>query len=125
MTGAEARQAAPDEGWFELTADMEPYEQFRFIARHVLRSALRETARYAADERIFQRASDREGLVAHLKELDRSLREDESLSPIEAAFLCAAVGAAMEGVDIEPLCLADIIRQLGCSNGDGPRSSSR
>lgn len=113
---------APDHEWFVLTEGMEPYEKFRFIARHVLETALDEARDYVDDERIFEDLSDGddETVEAHLKRLDTELREDETLSSLEREFLCAAVSAVMRDHDLEARCFGELIRFAGKLDDRGP-----
>lgn len=113
---------APDHEWFVLTDGMEPYEKFRFIARHVLETALDEARDYVDDDRIFEELSDRddETVEAHLKRLDAELREDETLSPLEREFLCAAVSTVMREHDLEARCFGELIRFAGELEDRGP-----
>lgn len=116
---AEQRRPAPDEEWFRLTEDLVPYERFKFIAGHVLTTALKEAATYAKDSRIFADAAGEGALRAHLEILDLSLRGDAGLSNVEREFLCAAVAAAMRALKAKPICLADVIRDLAASGSNG------
>lgn len=100
-----------DEDWLVLTQDMEPYDPFRFIVRHVLDAALQDARGYATDERQDARSyatderlfgdgdpGDPQALRAHLDELDRRRKADEELRRLEADVLCAVVQAALQDV---------------------------
>lgn len=118
--GGASRDPA-DDGWLVLTEGMDPEERFRYIARHVLDSAIEEAAAYATDERIFDLDGDAEAVDEHLERLDDALRDD-GIPPLERAFHCAAVRAAMEEREMEPRCLSDLVGVLaeGAAARDGP-----
>lgn len=114
MTGlnGDAPGGREDQEWLVLTEGMSPYERFRYIARHILGSAVEEAGRYATDGRIFDDLDGDEAGKEHLERLDEALREDGSLPPLERAFLCAAVRAAMEDREMEPRCLTEILVEV-------------
>lgn len=100
-------QAFDDEEWLILTEDMEPYERFRYIVRHVLQAAIDDASDYAADERIF--GDDVSvSLESHLEELDERLQADEEISEVEAMFMCSAVDAAMREEGLRSRCYSEL-----------------
>ena len=108
MSAAEA----PDGEWLAFTEGLEPYERFRYIARYVLRAALDDATRYAADARIFEAVEDDEALLLHLSDLDRALKEDASLTTVERAFLCSAVAQALARERVDASCPWQAFRPL-------------
>lgn len=128
MTGSngDAPGGREDQEWLVLTEGMSPYERFRYIARHILASAVDEAGRYATDDRIFDDPDgDPEAGKEHLERLDDALRDDGSLPPLERAFLCAAVRAAMEEREMEPRCLSELVGIFAEADGDGSRPEPR
>jgi hypothetical protein len=111
VTGPDADdEPAPDEGWLVLTENLEAYERFRYIARHVLEAALDDARDYADDERLFDvDADDTEATRDHLRRLEACLQEDEELAELERAFLCEAVGAALEERGLEARCYSALV----------------
>lgn len=116
---------APDADWLRLTEGMDDYERFRFIARHVLLSAIDEARGYATDERIFPAVDDPDELEAHLASIDERLREDASLSAIEQRFLCTAVADAMDELELEASCPWQDLARLGAASRDTPTDADR
>lgn len=108
----DVRAPAHDQEWFVLTEGLTPYERFRFIATHVLNTALKDASRYAVDQRIFPDAAGEDALRAHLGILDLSLQSDPGLSSVQREFLCAVVASAMRDQAVAPACLGDVIRGL-------------
>lgn len=101
-----------DQEWLKLTEGLEPYERFRYIAKHVLQAAVQEASAYAVDPRIFQDLRASGELEELLWELEAELREDEDVSPFERAFLCAAVTEAMALEDLESACPWELFHRL-------------
>lgn len=120
MTGrnGDAPGGREDQEWLVLTEGMSPAERFRYIARHVLESAIEEAGAYATDERIFDDLDgDGEAEREHLERLDDALRDD-GIPPLERAFLCAAVRAAMEDHEMEPRCLTEVLVEVAEARED-------
>lgn len=111
MTSEEDEASPNDEGWIVLTEGMEPYERFRYIVTKILESALDEARPYALDERLFAdlAEADEEGIRAHLERLDDELREDERLSELERAFLCATIGSVLEDHGGQARCYEELL----------------
>ncbi len=63
-------------------------------------AAFEEAQAYVKDKRIFTGLDDQAAIEDHLAEIDQSLREDSSLSPMERRVLCAAVAEAMTDHDM-------------------------
>lgn len=110
-----------DEGWILLTEGMEPYQRFRYITLEILESALEESATYPVDERLF---TDLEGASEdvvrdHLEGLDEALRDDEGISDLERAFLCATVGSLLEDRGGRARCYDGLLKLARCTD-DAP-----
>lgn len=106
-----AREDFDDDGWLRLTEDLEPYERFRYIVRHLLEAAIEDARAYATDVRLFEDldVDDTEALRDHLDELDQRLQADEDLDPTEARFMCAAVDAAFKDQGLRSRCYEDLL----------------
>lgn len=123
MSSPEGEREPDDQGWIVLTEGMDPYERFRYIATKVLEKALREAEPYAVDERLFEEVADadEDEVKAHLESLDEQLSEDEEITDLEHAFLCATVGSVLEDHGGEARCYSGLLRLSRASeDGLGP-----